>query len=79
MSSVNSRGTGPTGIMTFFLCGDVMAGRGIDQVLPHPGNPRIHEPFVHDARQYVDIAEVTNGPIPVPVDFSYIWEMRYQS
>ncbi|MGR9037177.1 MAG: twin-arginine translocation signal domain-containing protein, partial [Gammaproteobacteria bacterium] len=27
--------------MTLFLCGDVMTGRGIDQVLPHPGDPRI--------------------------------------
>ena len=26
------------------LCGDVMTGRGIDQVLPNPGNPRLHEP-----------------------------------
>jgi len=26
--------------ITLFLCGDVMTGRGIDQVLPHPGNPR---------------------------------------
>jgi poly-gamma-glutamate synthesis protein (capsule biosynthesis protein) len=23
--------------VTLFLCGDVMLGRGIDQVLPHPG------------------------------------------
>jgi hypothetical protein len=22
-----------------FLCGDVMTGWGVDQVLPHPGNP----------------------------------------
>src|ERR1700682_4474625 len=26
-----------------FLCGDVMTGRGIDQVLPHPSDPRLHE------------------------------------
>ena len=23
--------------ITLFLCGDVMTGRGVDQVLPHPG------------------------------------------
>jgi poly-gamma-glutamate capsule biosynthesis protein CapA/YwtB (metallophosphatase superfamily) len=33
-----------------FLCGDVMTGRGIDQVLPHPNDPRLHEPYIGDAR-----------------------------
>ena len=28
-----------------FLCGDVMTGRGIDQILPHPNNPALHEPM----------------------------------
>jgi poly-gamma-glutamate capsule biosynthesis protein CapA/YwtB (metallophosphatase superfamily) len=59
--------------ITLFLCGDVMAGRGIDQVLPHPGDPAIHEPYLKTARGYVDLAEKTNGPIPRPVDFSYPW------
>ena len=59
--------------ITLFLCGDVMTGRGIDQVLPHPSDPQIHEPFVKDARDYVQIAERANGPIPRPVDFAYIW------
>lgn len=56
-----------------FLCGDVMTGRGIDQVLPHPSEPSIYEPYVRDAREYVEIAEEINGPIPKPVEFSYIW------
>lgn len=56
-----------------FLCGDVMPGRGIDQVLPHPSAPELHEPFVGDARTYVALAEEVNGPIDQPVDFSYIW------
>ncbi|HHO67557.1 MAG TPA: poly-gamma-glutamate biosynthesis protein, partial [Gammaproteobacteria bacterium] len=34
------------GRIRLFLGGDVMTGRGIDQVLPHPGDPRIHEPWV---------------------------------
>ena len=38
--------------ITIFLSGDVMTGRGIDQVLPHPGDPRIHEPVVQDANRY---------------------------
>lgn len=59
--------------VTLFLCGDVMTGRGIDQVLPHPCEPRIYEPFVTDARDYVKLAENVNGPIPQPVDFAYIW------
>lgn len=59
--------------MTLFLCGDVMTGRGIDQVLPHPGDPRIHEPYLDNANKYVEIAKEVNGPIPEPVDFSYIW------
>jgi hypothetical protein len=32
-----------------FLCGDVMTGRAIDRVLPHPGDPRLHESHVHSA------------------------------
>ncbi len=59
--------------VTLFLCGDVMTGRGIDQVLPHPGDPRIHEPYVTDARDYVALAERLNGPIQKPVDFGHIW------
>lgn len=56
-----------------FVCGDVMTGRGIDQALPHPGNPVLYEPFVRDAREYVRLAERVNGPIAGPVDFEYIW------
>jgi poly-gamma-glutamate synthesis protein (capsule biosynthesis protein) len=48
-------------------------GRGIDQILPHPGDPRLWEPSVRDARDYVDLAEETNGPIPRPVGFSWPW------
>lgn len=59
--------------MTLFICGDVMTGRGIDQVLPHPCSPQINEPYVRDARRYVDLAEEANGVIPQPVGFSYIW------
>ncbi|MGZ3529051.1 MAG: CapA family protein [Vulcanimicrobiaceae bacterium] len=50
-----------------------MTGRGIDQVLPHPGNPRICEPHVTSAMNYVELAEAVNGPIPRPVAFTYIW------
>ncbi|MGB9080247.1 MAG: CapA family protein [Desulfuromonadaceae bacterium] len=59
--------------VTIFMCGDVMTGRGIDQALPSPGDPHIYEPYVRDARRYVDLAEETNGLIPQPADFAYIW------
>lgn len=50
-----------------------MTGRGIDQVLPHPGNPRLYEPSVADATAYVALAEQATGPLPRPVDFAYVW------
>jgi poly-gamma-glutamate capsule biosynthesis protein CapA/YwtB (metallophosphatase superfamily) len=56
-----------------FLCGDVMIGRGIDQVLPHPCAPALHEDYVRSAKDYVDLAELQNGPIGRAVDPSYIW------
>jgi poly-gamma-glutamate synthesis protein (capsule biosynthesis protein) len=59
--------------LTLFLCGDVMTGRGIDQILPFPSDPVLHEPWVKDARDYVLLAEQANGSIPRPVDFSYVW------
>ncbi len=59
--------------ISLFLCGDVMTGRGIDQVLPHPGNPVLYEPCVHDARHYLQLAETAGGPIGWPVKFEYLW------
>jgi len=59
--------------LRLFLCGDVMTGRGIDQALPHPVRPILHEPYVRDAREYVALAEKANGPIPRPLGADYIW------
>ena len=56
-----------------FLTGDVMTGRAIDQLLPHPGDPTLRESFVTDARSYIALAEQTNGPIPAPIDFAWPW------
>lgn len=58
----------PDDTLTLVLAGDVMLGRGLDQVLPHPGGPELHEPWVRDARDYVRLAERASGPIPSPVD-----------
>ncbi len=56
-----------------FLCGDVMTGRGIDQALPHPVDPILYEPYVRDAREYVDLVEKAHGVFRRPVTFDYIW------
>ncbi|MEV6115211.1 CapA family protein [Streptomyces sp. NPDC052109] len=61
------------GAVTLFLCGDVMLGRGVDQILPHPGRPTLREDYVTDARSYVELAEAVNGPIPAPVDPAWPW------
>ena len=59
--------------VTLFLAGDVMIGRGIDQVLPHPGDPALYESYVKDARDYVALAEILHGPIQQPVQCAAIW------
>lgn len=59
--------------LRLFLCGDVMTGRGIDQILPHPSDPRLHESSVQDAREYVRLAEERNGRIPRGVSVEYVW------
>ena len=59
--------------LRLFLSGDVMTGRGIDQALPHPVDPLLYEPYVRDAREYVDFAEKAHGAFQRPVTFDYIW------
>lgn len=58
---------------TLFVCGDVMTGRGIDQIQRYSCPPEIHEPYVRDARDYVALAEEASGPIQRPVPPAYIW------
>lgn len=60
-------------VTRLFLCGDVMTGRGVDQILPHPGCPRLREPHIRDARAYVRLAERVAGPIPQPAGFGWPW------
>lgn len=59
--------------LTLFLSGDVMTGRGIDQVLPHSVNPQLHETYVKDALQYVKLARRHSGSIPDEVSYEYVW------
>lgn len=58
---------------TLFLAGDVMLGRGIDQILEHPGNPVLHETRARHAGRYVELAERANGSIPRGVSCDYVW------
>jgi poly-gamma-glutamate synthesis protein (capsule biosynthesis protein) len=59
--------------LRLFLCGDVMCGRGIDQVLAHPCSPEIYEDYMRSAEDYVLLAEQANGPIPRRNGPSYVW------
>jgi poly-gamma-glutamate synthesis protein (capsule biosynthesis protein) len=59
--------------LKLFLAGDVMTGRGIDQILPHKSSPEIHEHWLRSARDYIEVAERVSGSIPRDVDYRYIW------
>lgn len=61
------------GELVLFLCGDVMTGRGIDQILPHPGEATLYEAYVRSARGYVALAEGETGPLPRAAPFDYVW------
>lgn len=67
-----------------FLSGDVMTGRGIDQVLPYPSDPTIYESYMKKSTGYVDLAAKASGAIQKPVSYSYVWgdaikEMEFMS
>ena len=55
-----------------------MTGRGIDQALPHPGAPGIHERHLRSAVDYVRLAEAANGPIQRPLGFSDLWGAAHE-
>lgn len=59
--------------VTIFLCGDVMTGRGLDQIFHFPSNPVLHEDYIKNAKDYISISEKVNGPIPRSVKPEYIW------
>jgi len=64
---------GDSDVVTVLLGGDVMLGRGVDQILACPGEPELREPYLRDAREYIRLAEHANGPIPRPVDWRWPW------
>ncbi len=60
-------------IVKMFLAGDVMLGRGIDQILPYPGDPTLYERYMPSAEDYVRLAENVHGHIPRQVAPAYVW------
>ncbi len=59
--------------LRLFVSGDVMTGRGIDQILATPGNPTLYESWAKSAIRYVEIAERSHGAIPRGVAPEYVW------
>ena len=59
--------------VTLFLCGDVMTGRAIDQIMPQPVDPVLYEPYVDSALDYLALAEAASGAIPRPVEPAAVW------
>lgn len=56
-----------------FLAGDVMLGRGIDQIQRQSCDPRLYEGYVGSAQDYVTLAERVSGKIPRRVGPDYVW------
>jgi len=73
MSAATQPDCGARQVIRVFLCADVMTGRGIDQIMPHPCDPQLHEEWAQSATDYVRLAERVNGRIPTHVAPSYIW------
>lgn len=59
--------------LTLFLSGDVMTGRGIDQMLQNPADPVLFEKWSSSALDYLALAEEANGPLPRGVGPDYVW------
>jgi poly-gamma-glutamate synthesis protein (capsule biosynthesis protein) len=59
--------------MRIFLAGDVMLGRGLDQALPDPCEPEIHEAYINSALDYVRLAERASGSIARPMALRDPW------
>lgn len=70
---MESSGRNETDQVTLFLSGDVMTGRGIDQILKFPSVPVLYESYMQDARGYVTLAERDGTIVPCSVDDRYIW------
>ncbi len=63
----------PSGTTRIALAGDVMIGRGIDQIMRRPVSPELYESWARSALRYVELAEARSGSLPRGVDPSYVW------
>ena len=63
----------PPESVRLFLCGDVMTGRGVDQIMAHPSDPALYEDAVASAVDYVRLAEAANGTIARGAPPAYVW------
>jgi poly-gamma-glutamate capsule biosynthesis protein CapA/YwtB (metallophosphatase superfamily) len=59
--------------LRILLAGDVMTGRGIDQILASPGDPTLYESWAESAARYVELAEQRHGALPRAVEPGYVW------
>lgn len=59
--------------VTLFLSGDVMTGRGVDQVLDYTCSPHLYESHVASALDYVTLAERISGRITRPLSPAELW------
>lgn len=73
MHQIKRKSDQETDNIVLFLCGDVMTGRGIDQIQPYPSKPILYESYMTNAMGYVALAEDVNGTIPRRVAPAYIW------
>ncbi|MBK5911117.1 hypothetical protein CCR85_06380 [Rhodothalassium salexigens] len=62
-----------TDATTLFLAGDVMLGRGVDQIQAAPGDPVLFESHAASALSYVALAERRRGAIRRAVAPDYVW------
>ena len=65
--------------VALFVSGDVMIGRGVDQIMPQRCEPDLFEPVVRSALDYVTLAERAHGPIPRPMDYTYVWGVALEA
>ena len=63
----------PRKSVRLFLCGDVMTGRGVDQIMAHPSDPALYEGGVASALGYVRLAEAVSGDIARRAPPNYVW------
>ena len=60
-------------LVTLFFCGDLMTGRGIDQILPAQSPPELFD--LREGRSECMWRSPRSGMAPFPsnVDYRYIW------